>query len=467
MPVEQIKYPDNLIKPKLDNESLKEKEWADIISFLESQALEITQKFIEDLCLTNPSFKNNFTNFQEANSKKFIQMIIDTSQIKEEKNDIKNTLLEKAFLSDISYIDLKQEKWEFKVVQKENNNLDKKELQEIVDYLEQNNIKEKIRFAYDTGKDINNLNETEILTLNTIQQDRDLLAEFDMNKILWIISDVSYSYLRTFEEKYDKFIQDLKQWKEDLVYKIKLLSKGKINLESKQSKETKFKEFEEKWYNVFKQINDEKTGFSMTIMEDKNKKFIFSIRWSDEIKDYTKSDIDIIKQKIPEQFISLVRVLYSDKDIKNILDSNKEIEIVWHSLGWTLTQILATLYPNRISNAYNFNWPWIKDMKELDETVLAKLKKENIYLYNLVLQEHQKYLSNMRTYKEILDKKVTNVINKDKIWNYWWKHIWFTTENFWSDEHSLTEMSKDIKKLSNSEFEKIFGKRFKNNNNNY
>ncbi|MFA6091118.1 MAG: Mbeg1-like protein, partial [Candidatus Gracilibacteria bacterium] len=224
--------------------------------------------------------------------------------------------------------------------------------------------------------------------------------------------------------------------------------------ETNREKEDKLQSIKEKGYEIMKQIGDEKTGFSMTVMKNINEqgkeRYTFAIRGTDDRKDVIGSDTDIGMKRLPEQMISLVRTLSKDEDVKKIL-SNKdnEIEVIGHSLGGNLAQIMTALYPDRVKQTYSFNGPGVKNLGPLDTNELTTLSKKDKELYEVVLKAQQRFFENIHNPKYRFTN-VMNVVNKDKIGNFG-THLGLKTAEFGTSSHFLRDLRGNVEKLSEAE----------------
>lgn len=405
----------------------------------------------------------------------------ETGVIKTEREKTQQeTILEQTDLSGLSYMDMERDTTtgEYKVSQAETlDPYDRQELARFINILKDPRTEERIRFAKMNPLDIRNLSPKELLVLNTINQmnsnekNHSILASNDTVSILWGIPDVPTTGgmigLNTgFKEKYDSFIDNLTEILKWGVYATKTLWRwiGNFKSQTQWEKEQKLHSMNEKWYVIMKQMQDSKTGFSMTVMKNTDKswkeKYTFAMRWTNEWKDIKWSDVDIWNERLPEQMISLVRTLNRDEDMRKILeDKNSEIEVTWHSLGWNLAQIMTALYPDRIKQAYSFNWPWVRQLWKIDQKTLNELKKEDVELSGLVLSAQQQFFENRDNPRNSF-VNVMNVVNKDRIGNTW-THIWLKTAEFWTDSHFLWDLRENVEKLSEAEFRRVFDFLFK------
>ncbi|EKD44484.1 MAG: hypothetical protein ACD_71C00124G0011 [uncultured bacterium (gcode 4)] len=425
--------------------------------------------------------------FEKAKWKVISSTQIETKTIKTEREQSqKEKILANVDLSEVSYIDVEQDvkTWEYKVSQTDAlDSYDRQELARLINILKDPRTEEKIRLAKMNPLDIWNLSPKELLVLNTISQMNsderyhNVLASNETVSILWGRSDVSttggiITPDTSFKEKYSSLVNNLTailKWWADIIGTFESLIRN-FKSETNKEKENKLRGIKEKWYEIVKQIQDEKTGFSMTVMKNINEqwkeRYTFAIRWTNEWKDVSWSDIDIWRKRLPEQTISLIRTLNKDDDIKKILDNrDNEIEITGHSLWWNLAQIMTALYPDRIKQTYSFNWPWVKNLWPIDKDELATLSKEDKELYELVLKAQQRFFENIHNPKYSFTN-IMNVVNKDTIGNMG-THLWLKTAEFWTHSHFLGDLRNNIEKLSEAEFRRVFNFLFIRENQKY
>lgn len=417
--------------------------------------------------------------------------VVDNTQIEtrivrnESEQRQKENVLERIDLSDMSYVDIIPDKntGEYKVSQTDTlDSYDRQELARLINILKDPRTEEKIRLAKMNPLDIRNLSPKELLVLNTINQmDSDeryhsVLASNETISILWGRPDVPTTSGiitpdRGFKEKYNSLLNNLTtilKWWTDIIRTFESLIRN-FKSQTQWEKEHRLQSIKEKWYEIVKQIWDEKTGFSMTVMKNINEqwkeRYTFAIRWTDEWKDIIWSDKDIWMKRLPEQMISLIRTLSKDEDVKKILNNrDNEIEVTWHSLWWNLAQIMTALYPDRIHQTYSFNGPWVKKLWPLDNDELITLSRDDKELYELVLKAQQRFFENTNNPKYRFTN-IMNVVNKDVIGNIG-THLWLKTAEFWTNSHFLRDLRENIEKLSETEFERVFNFLFKVRDNN-
>ena len=219
----------------------------------------------------------------------------------------------------------------------------------------------------------------------------------------------------------------------------------------KKKEQNLIKDFDKKYTVLskwFAHSEDKTTWFSWTLIQDKNDEnnISLTIRWSDDWKDWTSNNFAItMKNKLPQQIESAIKFI---EEIKQswILKPGQKINMVGHSLGWWLAQIISLMYPDLIKNTYTFNAPWVA-------WIIPKLDTNNEIIK-----------SKVELYKERLwDKNfntsfILNTRNKDFIWNFddenhiWlksWQIDWYShfieSLNAWINEMSLEEFGEKFK----------------------
>lgn len=229
------------------------------------------------------------------------------------------------------------------------------------------------------------------------------------------------------------------------------------------------------WLKVVDQYRDEKTWFSATLMRDERKwwKLMLAVRGSDDLSDYLYSNYRISDfrltrfteawQWMPKQIISLIEFMEWNDDIKDAIKNKQTIDVVWHSLGGTVSQSIPLLYPWLAGETATFNAPWIKqldskinpkDRKELLESwkkdIFAKIEKRiGIFKDNMnKVEEHILYFPNVMNYR-----------NDDWIWNFWDKgrpdgnwHIWYISPNLPWISHLIEWLETPMVNMSERQF---------------
>jgi pimeloyl-ACP methyl ester carboxylesterase len=125
---------------------------------------------------------------------------------------------------------------------------------------------------------------------------------------------------------------------------------------------------------------------------------------------------------------------------------DKKVNVIWHSLGWALTQIATTIYRERVWESYTFNSPWAKNLK-------ATLEKDDPYFKSL-----QEFMTNKDSSN--VSSLLTNVkwekwisLIADlwvDIWDYEIKLKWLSSHSIvatWEYIHNLPENSKELESI--------------------
>ena len=172
------------------------------------------------------------------------------------------------------------------------------------------------------------------------------------------------------------------------------------------------------------------------LLEDKKdgKKYL-SIAWSQfeswsiqntDLWDYVWADKDLILWKIPEDQTSWL-IEFMNKIKWEKLAEWEKIRIVWHSLGWTLSQIWTSMFPDIVDESYTFNAPWAKKL-EVNEWHYEwdQLAYIQAFQKNRDKNEVWELLTNVKATEDTIVSLIPKVHNVD-IWNYtielkWWSH---------------------------------------------
>jgi hypothetical protein len=186
-------------------------------------------------------------------------------------------------------------------------------------------------------------------------------------------------------------------------------------------------------------IDDIDTWFQSYIMKEKKTwRTILWIRGTDDFTNDIAADAQLALSRIPTD-----QVLKLSKFINQNIKSSDQVTIVWHSLGWYLTQIADwMLYnedlPENI-NAKTFHAPWAKSWI-------------NINILNPIefLDSDKRELESDSLYKNYVKYRSTNELH-DRVTNYgtWemiapitntWKDIWKNVDITWASLHSIEDM---------------------------
>lgn len=138
-------------------------------------------------------------------------------------------------------------------------------------------------------------------------------------------------------------------------------------------------------YTVVKTILKTKSGFQ-AIAYEKDNEIVVAIRGTEPLKnfygDLLTADLDLLSNKIPlEQSKDMVKYINELKSEGKF--NNKKVTIAGHSLGGTLAQIAAKMFPNTFDNVYTFNSPSGKELKIQE---IQKDSDERLYNLRLITQ---------------------------------------------------------------------------------
>ncbi len=211
---------------------------------------------------------------------------------------------------------------------------------------------------------------------------------------------------------------------------LTILSSSEANNPKAKDDNKKILENATKQYEIIWQFKDEHSWFAATILENRSSKDItISIRWSDDITDWVFSNLQIwlgmawIKEFVPRQLETLKKFIKQVESAYWKQFGWKKITIVWHSLWWSLSELVDTLNTKlNIEKCFNFNWPWVLDIpwaniKEWDwRRAIKSTTKDSIWnswtqiAYNTIPID---WIWHWR--KEI--KKWINWVSVDEKWN--------------------------------------------------
>ncbi|MCK9272259.1 hypothetical protein M0P65_01815 [Candidatus Gracilibacteria bacterium] len=197
----------------------------------------------------------------------------------------------------------------------------------------------------------------------------------------------------------------------------------------------------------FKYNEDKSTGFSGTLIQDKNDKnnISLTIRGSDEWKDWTSNNIEFAtKTKLPPQIESAVMFIEEIKQ-SGALKPGQKINMVGHSLGGGLAQIISLMYPDLITNTYTFNAPGVTAIEPKLDTN-NEIVKSKIKLYRERLGD-----------KDFDTSFVLNTRNKDFIGNFDDEnHIGLKSGQIDGYSHFIEPLNASINEMSIEEFNEKF-----------
>lgn len=366
------------------------------------------------------------------------------------ETNLPNLQIKEANL-DVAWIDFTKfdidNKWKFIITDTNKLSSDEKF---IVSYFNnQNNFKDWENKSITADKDDKNISDIIDVALFRNKQELTILAwerlKSQMFADAWniikqnMVTDIWNDYRQdntpTQEEqkikKYTEFIDKNRLKLEKTLIKLK---------ESKTSEYQKqFNDLKEKWdLNSFKILayypeeNSKNTWWLQCVLFEKNWKKILSIAWTQltDIWDI-KSGFSILFGKIPETQTKRMIDFF-----KNNLNSNEQITIVWHSLGWTLSQIWTSIYWNNWNiETYTFNSPGAKNMD-------VSINPNDSY------QKELQNFTNSRN-SDIIGKSIINVK-----WKKWfsfiadrWVDIWDYRIDIETSSHSISAIIEAIGKV--------------------
>lgn len=459
-----LKWNNDIFSPNNINDFILK--FNNTINFDENWAL--TEKWLEQLDKINSEFNNN--EIYKKISRDFKSGINIEKYRKNNKNKElteKDIILNKWIEAEYSYIN--QNKFWEKLNQKKENKLDEKK--EI------------------TKEDLNTFSKMNLLNMyETFEWNKKKKKEFVLNLInnkdelfkneyfAIIIKDLNtkipyYSanqYASNWLTPYNKI--DVNKTENDInIFLTKIWNAIKSFLEtwirvwynisdlvkkSFENWEEKEKElivdFDKKYEVLSKWLKtseDTKTWFSWSIIKEKwsNNKTLL-IRWSDDFKDWIDNNTHIaMKDKLPPQVESVILFIEEAK-AKWIIKTWEELNIVWHSLGWWLAQIISIMYKDEFKNlkTYTFNSPWVAWIE-------ANINSDN----KIVNEKVDYYKNNLSKFKN--NNFVLNIRNNDIVWNLDDdNHIWMKTWKIDWYSHFLDSLNLSIKEMSIEEFNKKF-----------
>ncbi|EKE28861.1 MAG: hypothetical protein ACD_3C00001G0002 [uncultured bacterium (gcode 4)] len=250
--------------------------------------------------------------------------------------------------------------------------------------------------------------------------------------------------------------------------KIKLVNWDMDLSALKPDEQELIKELLSKWFDIKKAVNNQfgtsksKSWFSWVLLENsKSWEKFFAIRWTDEWfwKD-VNAILSLIFWKPPVWQITDMQKFFNEKNNWN------DIQIVWHSLWWCISQILATIEKWYVGNVFTYNAPWVEKIyKKMHDMRLNHISFNDLWLID-PWQEFPKlaeYIDEKYAFIQKVDYKINeywNIFNF--IWKEWakiassefifWKRLWyeFKVEN--SSWHWAKVITDDIKKASLKSF---------------
>lgn len=163
------------------------------------------------------------------------------------------------------------------------------------------------------------------------------------------------------------------------------------------------------------------SGFWAVCLESKTGEIYIAIRWT-ELSDFwdLKADLSLMFKRVPKnQTASMIDFI--NRALEKI-PKDKKVNIIWHSLGWALTQIATTIYRDIVWESYTFNSPWAKNLS-------TSLNENDPYFKSL-----QEFMTNKDSSN--VSRLVTNVR-----WEKWISLIANLWVDIWDYEIVLKDLS--------------------------
>ena len=183
-----------------------------------------------------------------------------------------------------------------------------------------------------------------------------------------------------------------------------------------------------------------KSWFWAICLKDNDWNMYFAIRWT-QLRDWSdiKADIDLIFNLVPRAQTKDM-IDFVERNIKDLKQWEK-FRVMWHSLGWALTQVLTSIYSDRIDESYTFNSPWAKNLKIWD------------------IDEKDNYFAKFTDFEYNKDSEQAWKLLTNVAWTSWfnlirnlWEDIWDYEVNLeWLSSHSIVELIKYVELLDESE----------------
>ncbi len=252
-------------------------------------------------------------------------------------------------------------------------------------------------------------------------------------------------------------------------------------LEQKQEKTSQTTDYLQELQKDFK-ITDsypswqdrDTSWFQAIALEDKDWNKYISICWT-QLTDFWDIWADIVMWvwHIPiNQTIDLIKFIE-----RNTNDWEK-LRIMWHSLGWALSQIATAMYEWQVEETYTFNSPWVRELEAYIQVIEKELNKDESLSEQdkeLIIAKFKEFWYNEDSNKIVYDKEnapgselITNVA-----WIKWpsataelWEDIWDYSielkelEDHWIKElieyvDWLRENSDELRKINKTKIRKI------------
>lgn len=478
--------------------------------------------FISDLCQSDPTIQEKFditwkayfdslmwilkpennNNINKVKSTQDTESEVSnqpSKKVTEQKE--RQKISERLELADFAYVDLKKNEktWVYEVSDNEKmNKYVYTKAKELLNTLENSVSVAKIEQKLKYPNEKINLDENELSALNCIKDNIYAWSQYALNTnwstsldINWniVTSDLEAKFtipspmsvlIKTKNELLSILetvanipwnVVDSTVWTlKNVWYWLEKKFKWFFN-DSKEIDQTKLTEYSKKWLTVINQEQDNSSWFSATLIKDTNTNEItLWIRWTDDFTDMIYSNLRISDSRaknifnatdwMPSQMVSLINYIENNPEIKKIREAKWHINVVGHSLGWAVSQLLKAMYPWLVKETHTFNAPWIKQITPtLNPTDRKALEKaNNSELINKIDSILKVYPGNL---KSADFSKVLNIRNHDWIWSVWdsiewWWHIWVTTEKIPWDLHFLDWIRDNLDSLSPKDFDRIF-----------
>ena len=142
------------------------------------------------------------------------------------------------------------------------------------------------------------------------------------------------------------------------------------------------------------------------------------------------------------QTIDLIKFI--ERNTKDLWKWEK-IKIMWHSLGWALSQIATAMYSWQVEETYTFNSPGAKELEAYVEAIKEELAKNTGLTDNdkeLIIAKFKEFWYNEDSNKIVYDKE--NSPGSELITNVAWIKWLSPTANLWED---IWDYSIELKEL--------------------
>ncbi len=219
-------------------------------------------------------------------------------------------------------------------------------------------------------------------------------------------------------------------------------------LEQRQEKTSETTDYLQKLQKDFKitdsypSFKDRDTSWFQAIaLEDKNWNKYISIAGT-QLTDFWDIWADIVMWvgHIPiNQTIDLIKFIE-----RNTNDWEK-LKIMWHSLGWALSQIATAMYEWQVEETYTFNSPWVRELEAYIQVIEKELNKDESLSEQdkeLIIAKFKEFWYNEDSNKIVYDKE--NAPGSELITNVAWIKWPSATAKLWED---IWDYSIELKEL--------------------